>query len=88
MYNVPYVASLPPMLDSPYIAGPIPMMHEHQNASIHHPTSPHLNFSSPSPSMSSSNRISKAKKGKRVHACEYPGCDKVSDLTQLSENLY
>lgn len=24
------------------------------------------------------NRISKAKKGKRVHACEYPGCDKVS----------
>lgn len=22
-------------------------------------------------------RISKAKKGKRVHACEYPGCNKV-----------
>lgn len=22
-------------------------------------------------------RISKAKKGKRVHACEFPGCDKV-----------
>lgn len=22
-------------------------------------------------------RISKAKKGKRVHACQYPGCDKV-----------
>jgi hypothetical protein len=23
-------------------------------------------------------RVSKAKKGKRVHACEYPGCNKVS----------
>lgn len=22
-------------------------------------------------------RISKAKKGKRVHACEFPGCEKV-----------
>lgn len=22
-------------------------------------------------------RVSKAKKGKRVHACEFPGCDKV-----------
>lgn len=25
-------------------------------------------------------RVSKAKKGKRVHACEYPGCDKVYTL--------
>lgn len=25
-------------------------------------------------------RVSKAKKGKRVHACEYPGCNKVSLL--------
>jgi hypothetical protein len=23
-------------------------------------------------------RVSKAKKGKRVHACEFPGCGKVS----------
>jgi hypothetical protein len=28
-------------------------------------------------------RVSKAKKGKRVHACEYPGCNKVS----LSQNF-
>lgn len=25
-------------------------------------------------------RVSKAKKGKRVHACEFPGCDKVCPL--------
>ncbi|KAJ5881328.1 uncharacterized protein N7473_012381 [Penicillium subrubescens] len=32
--------------------------------------------SSPS-SASTENRVSKAKKGKRVHACEYPGCTKI-----------
>ena len=29
-------------------------------------------------------RVSKAKKGKRVHACEYPGCDKVCRSTPPS----
>lgn len=28
-------------------------------------------------------RISKAKKGKRVHACEFPGCGKVSRIRSL-----
>lgn len=30
------------------------------------------------PSCTPTGRISKAKKGKRVHACEFPGCGKVS----------
>ena len=29
-------------------------------------------------------RISKAKKGKRVHACEYPGCNKVCHVEDLA----
>jgi hypothetical protein len=29
-------------------------------------------------------RVSKAKKGKRVHACEYPGCNKVSLVFPLT----
>lgn len=32
------------------------------------------------PSCTPTGRISKAKKGKRVHACEFPGCGKVSIL--------
>ncbi|EIT79214.1 C2H2 finger domain protein, putative [Aspergillus oryzae 100-8] len=32
-------------------------------------------------------RISKAKKGKRVHACEYPGCNKVRRLLQLNDSV-
>lgn len=32
-------------------------------------------------------RISKAKKGKRVHACEFPGCGKVSLTMQQAPNL-
>ena len=29
-------------------------------------------------------RISKAKKGKKVHACEYPGCTKVRWISDLA----
>jgi hypothetical protein len=32
-------------------------------------------------------RVSKAKKGKRVHACEFPGCGKVSGMTSVLTNL-
>lgn len=31
-------------------------------------------------------RISKAKKGKRVHACEFPGCNKVCSVGSFSSN--
>jgi len=33
-------------------------------------------------------RVSKAKKGKRVHACEFPGCDKVCDSVAHRRTLY
>ena len=33
-------------------------------------------------------RISKAKKGKKVHACEYPGCSKVCPLCLPFPSLY
>lgn len=32
-------------------------------------------------------RVSKAKKGKRVHACEFPGCGKVCAMTSYSSFL-
>lgn len=40
-----------------------------------YPTSP---MTASSPSYTSSTRVSKAMKGKRVHACERPGCHKVN----------
>ncbi|KAK5957743.1 hypothetical protein OHC33_000932 [Knufia fluminis] len=36
-----------------------------------------MNFENIAPSATPTGRISKAKKGKRVHACEFPGCGKV-----------
>lgn len=32
-------------------------------------------------------RISKAKKGKKVHVCEVPGCGKVYDIFLISERV-
>lgn len=37
-----------------------------------------MSYENVAPSSTPTGRISKAKKGKRVHACEYPGCGKVS----------
>lgn len=36
-----------------------------------------MTFENIAPSQTPTGRISKAKKGKRVHACEFPGCGKV-----------
>lgn len=36
------------------------------------------------PACTPTGRISKAKKGKRVHACEFPGCGKVSTPSQAT----
>jgi len=36
-----------------------------------------MTFENITPTATPTGRISKAKKGKRVHACEYPGCGKV-----------
>lgn len=38
-----------------------------------------MTFENLPPTSTPTGRISKAKKGKRVHACEYPGCGKVSE---------
>lgn len=40
-------------------------------------TSPQAEIPMPITYTPTTHRISKAKKGKRVHACEYPGCNKV-----------
>ncbi|KAJ5587303.1 uncharacterized protein N7459_003068 [Penicillium hispanicum] len=76
-YNVPFVASMPPYLETQYI----PTIHTSMlSTSAPHDLgrhSPHTNLP-PSPSSSTGeHRVSKAKKGKRVHACEYPGCNKI-----------
>ena len=39
------------------------------------------------PSCTPTGRISKAKKGKRVHACEFPGCGKVSSSNGMTPNV-
>ena len=38
------------------------------------------------PSCTPTGRISKAKKGKRVHSCEFPGCGKVSSPKRQTPN--
>lgn len=47
-------------------------------------TSPNTEIHTPVTYTPTTHRISKAKKGKRVHACEFPGCDKVSLSTSWS----
>ncbi|KAJ5746118.1 hypothetical protein N7520_011300 [Penicillium odoratum] len=59
-----YVRTIPPMKSAP--------SQELRSISPHGPVPP-------SPSSSTNEfKVSKAKKGKRVHACEFPGCVKVS----------
>ncbi|KAJ5159953.1 uncharacterized protein N7482_006957 [Penicillium canariense] len=86
-YNLPqfpnhFMAPMPSYLDSPpqqYIppaSASSAFMDSFYRPEFRHPT-PH----SPTPLSPSSagngHRVSKAKKGKRVHACEYPGCNKI-----------
>lgn len=65
-------SSLPPQ---PYTAGPSSATSRRQSASSMRHAS--MTFESVQPSQTPTGRISKAKKGKRVHACEFPGCGKV-----------
>lgn len=72
-FPVPLMASMPAYLDSQYVPTVPSMMHNTPQPSRSSPQA-----IPPSPSSSQSeHRVSKAKKGKRVHACEYAGCDKV-----------
>ncbi|KAJ5194771.1 uncharacterized protein N7498_008209 [Penicillium cinerascens] len=75
-FSVPFVTSPPPFMDSQYIASlPSSSMNTiyHREADS---ASPRAFPPSPSPS-NGEHRVSKARKGKRVHACEHPGCGKV-----------
>lgn len=51
-------------------------------------TSPQAEIPMPITYTPTTHRISKAKKGKRVHACEYPGCNKVCAFTIHSQKIY
>lgn len=75
-FSLPFVATMPPYLDSQYTRSMPPMLEtnpspEFRSGSPHGPVPP-------SPSSSAGEfKVSKAKKGKRVHACEFEGCAKV-----------
>lgn len=45
-----------------------------------------MTFEHIQPSSTPTGRVSKAKKGKRVHACEFPGCGKVIDTTNFCKH--
>ncbi|KAJ5636222.1 uncharacterized protein N7484_009535 [Penicillium longicatenatum] len=75
-FPLPFVATMPPYTDSQYIRT-IPPMMENNPSPEFRSTSPHGPVP-PSPSSSTAEfKVSKAKKGKRVHACEFAGCAKV-----------
>lgn len=69
-YHTPYSTSAPSLFDSI------------KTSTLPSNDQPGMYLSSqvatPSPPYTSSTRVSKAMKGKRVHACERPGCHKVS----------
>ncbi|KAJ5527189.1 hypothetical protein N7513_011348 [Penicillium frequentans] len=95
-FPLPFVATMTPYLDSQYTRSIPPMMEsnpfpELRSGSPHGPVPP-----SPSSSAGES-RVSKAKKGKRVHACEFDGCSKVftraehrrrHELSHRSKKMY
>lgn len=75
-FNTPYLASSLPILSPQYPA------HTPATSVINNDTTQtelYLNSTTtvPSPRQTNSHRVSKAMKGKRVHACERPGCNKV-----------
>ncbi|KAJ5568574.1 hypothetical protein N7450_011060 [Penicillium hetheringtonii] len=75
-FNLPFTASISSQIESPYyMSAPMFPMED----SSHMDTGRRTYFTSPpSPASSTgSQRVSKAKKGKRVHSCEFPGCNKI-----------
>ncbi|KAJ5817785.1 hypothetical protein N7447_007793 [Penicillium robsamsonii] len=74
-FNTQYSASIPLQFDLNG-ATPVPSTMANNNArQMEMYPSPPMNISSPP--HTNSHRVSKAMKGKRVHACEHPGCQKV-----------
>ncbi|KAJ5177924.1 uncharacterized protein N7500_000623 [Penicillium coprophilum] len=72
-FNTQYPASIPPSFDL-NCAPPIPQTLANNNT---HQTNMYPSPGNVSSSHTNSHRVSKAMKGKRVHACEHPGCEKV-----------
>ncbi|KAJ6108708.1 hypothetical protein N7512_008545 [Penicillium capsulatum] len=77
-FPVPYVASMPPYMESQYIHSVPGSLMDGVSAEQISRSSPPQVHVPPSPTSSAGDgRISKARKGKRVHACEFPGCPKI-----------
>ncbi|OQE27425.1 hypothetical protein PENSTE_c004G00899 [Penicillium steckii] len=75
-FNLPFTTPMPPQIDSPYYMS-TPMFQMEHNSPMDNSRRSYFT-SPPSPASSTgSQRVSKAKKGKRVHSCEFPGCNKV-----------
>lgn len=78
-YNFPFTTSVAPYMDQHYVSPGLTPTMNGSSPSLMDINRPTYQAFPPSPSSSTgSNRVSKAKKGKRVHECEYPGCSKVS----------
>ncbi|CAP95560.1 hypothetical protein E8E15_008037 [Penicillium rubens] len=75
-FNTPFTDSITPTLDLGCTTPAPSTLANHNNASqTKMYPGPPVNVSSPS--QTNSQRVSKAMKGKRVHACQRPGCPKV-----------
>ncbi|CAI7569415.1 unnamed protein product [Penicillium glandicola] len=76
IFNTPYTASIPPSFDLE-CATPMPstLANQSKNATQTEVYPSPMKVSSPP--QTNSHRVSKAMKGKRVHACQHPGCPKV-----------
>lgn len=70
-------STLPPQL---YTAGPSSATPSSRRESASSMRNASMTFENVAPTSTPTGRISKAKKGKRVHACEFPGCGKVSHV--------
>lgn len=65
---------LPPQLFSAAPSSATPTSRRQSSSSMRNAS---MTFENIAPTSTPTGRISKAKKGKRVHACEFPGCGKV-----------
>lgn len=67
-------STLPPQLYSAAPSSATPTSRRESASSMRNAS---MTFENVAPTSTPTGRISKAKKGKRVHACEFPGCGKV-----------
>ncbi|KAJ5468865.1 hypothetical protein N7475_006617 [Penicillium sp. IBT 31633x] len=84
-FNTPYLASSLPIFD-PHHAARAPSTSANNDTTQ---TELYLSSSAtvPSPRQTNSHRVSKAMKGKRVHACQRPGCTKVRNPRKVKDKI-